>query len=70
MSEEYPNAYHIKIESGKTHEFHDALNIRTLPTFLIFKDGKKVNEIVGKNQKGLESAIKEALEDIETTINI
>lgn len=67
MSEEYPKAYHMRIEPEKTRHIHDALNIHTLPTFLIYKDGKKINEIIGKNQKGLENAIREALNDIETT---
>jgi thioredoxin 1 len=30
-----------------------------MPTFLIFKDGKQVGEVVGANPTALEAAIKE-----------
>jgi len=32
-----------------------------MPTFLLFKDGERVNEVVGANPKALEKAIKDGL---------
>jgi hypothetical protein len=32
-----------------------------MPTFLLFKDGEKLSEVVGANPKALEAAIKEGL---------
>jgi thioredoxin 1 len=32
-----------------------------MPTFIIFKDAEKVNEIVGANPKALEAAIESAV---------
>lgn len=29
-----------------------------MPTFILFKDGKKFNEVVGANPKAIEAAIK------------
>jgi hypothetical protein len=34
-----------------------------MPTFLVFKKGKKVAEVVGANPRALEDAIKEATKD-------
>lgn len=33
------------------------LGIRAMPTFMLFKDGEKVAEVVGANAKALEAAI-------------
>jgi thioredoxin 1 len=32
-----------------------------MPTFLLFKDGEKVGEVVGANPKALEAAIEKGL---------
>ncbi len=32
-----------------------------MPTFLLFKDGKQLSEVVGANPKALEAAIKKGL---------
>jgi len=33
------------------------LGVRAMPTFLLFKNGEKVGEVVGANPKALEAAI-------------
>ena len=41
-----------------------------MPTFMVFKDGEKVEEVVGANPKALEAAIKANMpkvEDAQTT---
>ena len=38
------------------------LGIRAMPTFLIFKGGEKVGEVVGANQGALEAAVRGQVE--------
>lgn len=33
------------------------LGVRAMPTFMLFKDGEKIGEVVGANAKELEAAI-------------
>jgi thioredoxin 1 len=40
------------------------LGIRAMPTFLLFKNGEKVAEVVGANPKALEAAIKANIEEV------
>ena len=34
-----------------------------MPTFVLFKDGEKINEVVGANPKALEAAIQAGLKE-------
>lgn len=34
-----------------------------MPTFLVFKKGEKVNEVVGANAKAIEAAVVKGLEE-------
>ena len=33
------------------------LGVRAMPTFLVFKDGEKIGEVVGANAKAIEAAV-------------
>ena len=37
------------------------LGIRAMPTFLLYKNNKRIGEVVGANPKALEAAIKKGL---------
>ena len=37
------------------------LGIRAMPTFLLYKDGKKFNEVVGADPKRVEAAVQTVL---------
>jgi thioredoxin 1 len=39
------------------------LGVRAMPTFMFFKNGEKVTEVVGANPKAIEAAIKEHVGD-------
>jgi thioredoxin 1 len=58
MAEEFENARFYKIDVDEVNDVALELNIRAMPTFLLFKKGEKIEEIVGANEKALREAIK------------
>lgn len=61
FSEAYPNAKFYKLDVDEVPDVAQELGIRAMPTFLLFKGGDKVGEVVGANPKALEAAIKQHL---------
>jgi thioredoxin 1 len=47
----------IKLDVDELPEIAQDLGIRAMPTFVIFKDGQKVGEVVGANPPALKAAI-------------
>ncbi|EUC31311.1 hypothetical protein COCVIDRAFT_106528 [Bipolaris victoriae FI3] len=62
FSNEYPTARFYKLDVDEVPDVAQELGIRAMPTFLLFKGGDKVAEVVGANPKALEAAIKANLE--------
>jgi thioredoxin 1 len=60
FSDDFPGAHFVKVDVDEVPEVAQELGIRAMPTFLIFKDGKNVAEIVGANPKALLAAIQDA----------
>jgi thioredoxin 1 len=58
FSSTYPNARFYKLDVDEVPDVAQELGIRAMPTFLLFKGGDKVAEVVGANPKALEAAIK------------
>ncbi|KAF1927999.1 thioredoxin-domain-containing protein [Didymella exigua CBS 183.55] len=58
LSSTYPNARFYKLDVDEVPDVAQELGIRAMPTFLLFKNGDKVAEVVGANPKALEAAIK------------
>ncbi|KAL6710265.1 thioredoxin trx1 [Coniothyrium glycines] len=56
-SEKYPNARFYKLDVDEVPDVAAELGIRAMPTFLLFKGGDKIAEVVGANPKALEAAI-------------
>jgi thioredoxin 1 len=50
----------IKLDVDEVPDVAQELGIRAMPTFLIFKDGEKVGEVVGANPPVLKAAIEKA----------
>jgi thioredoxin 1 len=50
----------IKLDVDEVPEVAQELGIRAMPTFLIFKNGEKVGEVVGANPPALKAAIEKA----------
>jgi len=61
FSDEFPGAHFVKLDVDEVPDVAQELGIRAMPTFLIFKDGEKVQEIVGANPKALLAGIEEAV---------
>ncbi|KAF2103377.1 thioredoxin domain-containing protein [Rhizodiscina lignyota] len=58
FSDVYSNAKFYKLDVDEVPDVAQELGIRAMPTFVLFKDGEKVGEVVGANPKALEAAIK------------
>nr|POF03527.1 thioredoxin [Quercus suber] len=58
FSDNYENARFYKIDVDEMPDVAQELSVRAMPTFLLFKDGEKVGEVVGANPVALEQAIK------------
>lgn len=61
FSNTYPDARFYKLDVDEVPDVAQELGIRAMPTFLLFKNGDKVDEVVGANPKALENAIKKNL---------
>jgi len=61
FSNTYPDAKFYKLDVDEVPEVAQDLGVRAMPTFLLFKDGEKLSEVVGANPKALEAAIKKGL---------
>jgi len=46
-----------KVDVDEVPDLAQALNIRAMPTFVLFKGGELVEEVVGANPKAIEAAI-------------
>ncbi|KAI0028713.1 thioredoxin [Vararia minispora EC-137] len=57
LSEATPEAEFYKVDVDEQSEISQEVGIRAMPTFMVFKNGSKVNELVGANPPGLEKLI-------------
>jgi thiol-disulfide isomerase/thioredoxin len=58
FSDTYPDARFYKLDVDEVPDVAQELSVRAMPTFMLFKDGEKVGEVVGANPTALETAIK------------
>jgi len=56
FSEDYPDVKFYKVDVDEVNDVAQELGIRAMPTFLLFKNGEKVAEIIGANERELEAA--------------
>lgn len=61
FSDTYEDARFYKLDVDEVPEVAQELAVRAMPTFLLFKNGDKVGEVVGANPAALETAIKNNL---------
>lgn len=60
-SAKYENAHFYKIDVDEVPEVAQEMAVRAMPTFLFFKDGEKVESLVGANPPALQKAIEAAV---------
>ncbi|KAI9037523.1 thioredoxin family protein [Aspergillus affinis] len=59
LSETYPNVRFIQVDVDKVRSVAQELQVRAMPTFVLFKDGQPLEKrVVGGNMKELEEGIK------------
>ncbi|PLB53370.1 thioredoxin [Aspergillus steynii IBT 23096] len=59
LSETYPNVRFIQVDVDKVRSVAQELQVRAMPTFVLFKDGQALEKrVVGGNMKELEEGIK------------
>lgn len=63
FSDIYKDAAFFKLDVDEVQDVAGELGIRAMPTFLFFKDGEKVSEVVGANPKAIEAAIEDGLRE-------
>ncbi|QBD78970.1 thioredoxin [Ktedonosporobacter rubrisoli] len=49
-----------KVDVDAQEKISQEVGIRAMPTFIVFKNGQKVGDLVGANPKGLENLLKSA----------
>lgn len=58
QEEKYKNSVDFyKIDVDEVPDVAQELGIRAMPTFLIYKDGEKVEEVVGANERAIRAAV-------------
>ncbi|KAL4888875.1 thioredoxin-like protein [Aspergillus ambiguus] len=59
LSETYPNVRFIQVDVDKVRSVAQEMQVRAMPTFVLFKDGQPWEKrVVGGNMKELEEQIK------------
>lgn len=56
-SDAFPNIHYVKVDVDEVPDVAQEYNVRAMPTFLLFKDGEKVDEVVGANPPKLQALI-------------
>ncbi|OJD09588.1 thioredoxin [Emergomyces pasteurianus Ep9510] len=58
FSEAYPDLGFYKVDVDQCPDIAQELGVRAMPTFIFFKDGQKVDEVLGAVPPAIEAAIK------------
>eukprot|EP00270_Netrium_digitus_P021112 TRINITY_DN88_c0_g1_i1.p1 TRINITY_DN88_c0_g1~~TRINITY_DN88_c0_g1_i1.p1 ORF type:complete len:113 (-),score=26.43 TRINITY_DN88_c0_g1_i1:236-574(-) len=57
LSEQYPSIFFLKVDVDDVREVAENCTIRAMPTFQVFKNGQKVDELVGASPDKLKQLI-------------
>ena len=55
--EQFSGLEFYKVDVDALEQISREVGIRAMPTFMAFKDGNKIDELVGANEKGLETLL-------------
>lgn len=59
MANENPNVIFVKVDVDAQDKIAQMCGVRAMPTFQFFKDGNKVDEVVGANINELKKKVAE-----------
>lgn len=59
----YPQVKFYKVDINKVPDVAQELGVRAMPTFMLFKKGVKITEIVGAHPVSVEKGIKSLIEE-------
>ncbi len=62
MSAAYPSARFYKLDVDEVPDVAQELGVRAMPTFMVFKNGEKVGEVVGANEVALRALVEKHVE--------
>ncbi|MEQ1653583.1 MAG: thioredoxin family protein [Hyphomicrobium sp.] len=48
LAGEYPSLWIIKVDADANREFLDVYDVKSLPTLLVYRSGKRIEQLVGK----------------------
>jgi thioredoxin 1 len=57
LAKEFSQAHFYKIDVDAVSDVAQELGISAMPTFILFKNGEKVDKVVGANEKAVKAAI-------------
>jgi thioredoxin 1 len=57
LSKEYPGAIFVKVDVDAQEGISQMCGIRAMPTFQFFKNGEKVDELMGANVQALKTKV-------------
>jgi len=58
---EFENVEFFKVDVDEQPDISQEVGIRAMPTFALFKDGQKVDELVGASPPGLQALMRKSL---------
>ncbi|KAL4931596.1 thioredoxin family protein [Aspergillus undulatus] len=61
FAKEYLDAKFYQIDVDELSDVAAEIGVRAMPTFLLYKDGEKISDVVGANPPALEAGIKSLL---------
>ncbi|KAJ8081229.1 hypothetical protein AAF712_008821 [Marasmius tenuissimus] len=71
-SEEYQGIEFYKVEADEHQDISEAIaegegGVRSIPTFILFKDGKKLREVVGANVEAIKALLRFGLAEVKSS---
>jgi len=63
LSKEFDKNNFLKVDVDEVSDVAAEVGVRAMPTFMVFRNGEKVAEVVGANPAALKAAVKKANED-------
>lgn len=61
LSKDFEDANFVKVDVDEVSDVAAECGVRTIPTFMIFRNGEKVSEVAGANPAALKAAVSNAL---------